>query len=275
MTKLLNIDANAKTVKGQKHGYMTAVLYLAPYKASGINVCPFAEKAGCWKTCLNTAGRGGMAKAGATFSANGITLPENAIQRARIWRTQFWANHRAEFLAQLVKEINAFVKKAERKGLTPVVRLNGTSDIQWEKVYMPNPHYTLTGGGVRPMTTIFQLFSKIQFYDYTKIPKRLVTEQPSNYHLTLSYSEASDAYRMRCNNVIIRDGVNTVFVAKDKVTKQLFLDAGCADMDEHDLRFLDPDGTFGVLKAKGSARHEENGFVLKEVPLCLQRTLLT
>ena len=30
--KLLNIDNNAKTVKGQKYGYMTAVLYLAPSK---------------------------------------------------------------------------------------------------------------------------------------------------------------------------------------------------------------------------------------------------
>ena len=27
--KLLNIDKNAKTVKGQKFGYMTAILYLA------------------------------------------------------------------------------------------------------------------------------------------------------------------------------------------------------------------------------------------------------
>ena len=35
--KLLNIDNNAKTVKGQKYGYMTAVLYLAPSNESGFN----------------------------------------------------------------------------------------------------------------------------------------------------------------------------------------------------------------------------------------------
>lgn len=36
---LLNIDANAKTVKGQSRGYMTAVLYLAPHTLSGTNLC--------------------------------------------------------------------------------------------------------------------------------------------------------------------------------------------------------------------------------------------
>jgi hypothetical protein len=55
--KLLNIDANAKTVKGQAKGYLTAVLYLAPYTAAGLNVCPMAEVAGCHAACLNTAGR--------------------------------------------------------------------------------------------------------------------------------------------------------------------------------------------------------------------------
>ena len=31
--KLLNIDNNAKTIKGQKYKYMTAILYLAPARA--------------------------------------------------------------------------------------------------------------------------------------------------------------------------------------------------------------------------------------------------
>ena len=42
--KLLNIDENAKTVKGQKKGYLTAILYLAPSDLSGFNVCPMASK---------------------------------------------------------------------------------------------------------------------------------------------------------------------------------------------------------------------------------------
>jgi hypothetical protein len=40
--KLLNIDNNAKTVKGQKYGFITAILYLAPSTQSGFNVCPQA-----------------------------------------------------------------------------------------------------------------------------------------------------------------------------------------------------------------------------------------
>ena len=72
MKKLLNIDQNAKTVKGQVKGFLTAVLYLAPYKASGINVCPMAELAGCWKGCLNTAGRGGISKGSKRFKTPAV-----------------------------------------------------------------------------------------------------------------------------------------------------------------------------------------------------------
>ena len=103
MTKLLNIDANAKTVKGQKRGYMTAVLYLAPFKSAGVNVCPMAELAGCWRGCLNTAGRGGISKGSAKMNPHGIELPDNAIQNARIKRTRFYADDRDAFMLQLDK----------------------------------------------------------------------------------------------------------------------------------------------------------------------------
>jgi hypothetical protein len=33
--KLLNVDNNPKTIKGQKYKFMTAILYLAPAKISG------------------------------------------------------------------------------------------------------------------------------------------------------------------------------------------------------------------------------------------------
>ena len=56
--KLFNIANNAKTIKGQKYKVMTAILYLAPAKISGFNVCPHADD--CALTCLNTAGRGKM-----------------------------------------------------------------------------------------------------------------------------------------------------------------------------------------------------------------------
>ena len=254
--KLLNIDANAKTVKGQKRGYMTAVLYLAPYKASGYNVCPFAEKAGCFEGCLNTAGRGGIAKASATIDTPAGKLPDNAIQRARIARTKLYFEDRKAFMDKLVKEIVAFKAKAKREGLTPVVRLNGTSDIAWERVKYLGA------------TTLFDLFPDIQFYDYTKVYTRfdrgLENALPANYHLSLSYSEADDDYRRACEEAHEVKGVNLVCVARDKATKARYVkpEAGSIDGDEHDLRFLDPDGSLVWLYAKGKAKHDDSGFVI-------------
>ena len=45
MTKLLSINADAKTIKGNKKGYITAIQYLSPYKDSGVNLCPNAKNA--------------------------------------------------------------------------------------------------------------------------------------------------------------------------------------------------------------------------------------
>lgn len=253
MTKLLNIDANAKTVKGQKQGYMTAVLYLAPYKAAGINVCPMAEMAGCIAGCLNTAGRGGIALASARFAPHGVELPDNAIQRARIARTRMYADDRAGFMAQLVKEIAAFVAKAERKGLVPAVRLNGTSDIRWELI-------PVSLGG-RDYPHVFAAFAGVQFYDYTKIGNRRV-DGIANYHLSISYSEASAEYATRAIAAANRQGRNLVAVFAGKLP-ETYLGRPVVNGDESDLRFLDATGVVVGLKAKGSARRDQSGFVIR------------
>ena len=255
--KLLNIDANAKTIKGQAKGYMTAVLYLAPFKSAGINVCPMAELAGCWRGCLNTAGRGGISKGSVKFAPYGIELPDNAIQNCRIKRTRFYAEDRDGFMAQLHKEITAFIKKAERKDLTPVVRLNGTSDIQWER-----------GHPVADQADIFAAFPDLTFYDYTKIYKRFNRDLPSNYHLSLSYSEASEKYAKQCQYMHREYGINLIKVYRDKATvaeARMFLEecrVNVIDGDAHDLRFLDKPNSIVTLKAKGSARRDRSGFVL-------------
>jgi hypothetical protein len=264
MRKLLNIDANAKTVKGQKQGFLTAVLYLAPWKASGINVCPMAELAGCHAGCLNTAGRGGIAKDSATFSTPAGDLPDNAIQRARIARTQLYANDRPEFMRRLYQEIRAFLRKAERMGLTPAIRLNGTSDIQWERT--PFPVSDNKRGIHMVYTNVMAAFPDVQFYDYTKIPKRFTRELPSNYHLTLSWSGASHRYMQACIDVAIPYRANVVKVMRTQADKDAAMaevhTSPVVDGDEHDLRFLDPDGAMIYLKAKGSARKDDSGFVI-------------
>lgn len=257
--KLLNIDANAKTVKGQKVGFLTAVLYLAPFKMSGINVCPMAELAGCWRGCLNTAGRGGISKGSKKMRRNGLTVPDNAIQRCRIKRTRMYAKDREGFMVQLVKEIRAFLKKAERKGLTPAVRLNGTSDIRWE-------NHPVTDGG-QYFENIFDLFPDVQFYDYTKLPNRYNRALPDNYHLSLSYSNASERYADLCWDAHAK-GASLVMVYRTKTdiaNAATWFDecrVRFVDGDANDLRFLDPDKCIVALKAKGTARKDKSGFVL-------------
>ena len=261
--KLLNIDANPKTAKGQAHGYMTAILYLAPWRLSGVNVCPTAELAGCWRSCLNTAGRGGMAAS--MFRVGGHSLPDNAIQRARIARTRFFHENRAAFIDQLCTEIAAFVRTAGRKGFKPCVRLNGTSDLPWENLGgEPLKAYPHGYGRGLP-----DLFPNVQFYDYTKLPSRLLGSRlPANYHLSISWSGHDTGYARKAEAIAYETGAPLVVVTRsgyacdhDKLPQ-----VGAehiVDGDEHDLRFLHKPHTLVVLKAKGAARKESNGFVLE------------
>jgi len=145
MTFKLLSTGNPKTLKGEKQGYMTYILHLSPSDVSGAgNTCPKAT-AGCKAACLNTAGRGGMYKRGETT---------NAIQKARIRKTVQFFFDRDSFMTDLASDINKAIKQAERKGLTPVFRLNGTSDLSFEKYAVP---------GYAGMN-IFEVFKDVQFY---------------------------------------------------------------------------------------------------------------
>jgi len=116
--------ANPKILKGEKLGYVTYILHLAPSILSGYNACPMAS-VGCAAACLNTAGRGGMFKKGETT---------NKIQEARIRRTKIFFEDREWFMAMLVNDVRKAIGEAKKYGKTPVFRLNGTSDIRWETV---------------------------------------------------------------------------------------------------------------------------------------------
>src|ERR1700675_3335037 len=129
--KLLTVG-NPKTAKGQARNYLTGVLHLAPFNLSGVNVCPLAEIAGCVKACLNTAGRGGIAKGGAvTQESVKDGSRTNKIQECRIRRSRMSLEKRNEFMALLSSDISKLIFNAKKLGLTPAIRLNGTSDIRW------------------------------------------------------------------------------------------------------------------------------------------------
>ena len=237
---------NPKTLKGIKVGYNTFILHLAPANLSGYEVCP-KRTVGCTESCLNTAGRGGMFKKGENT---------NVIQKARIRKTKLFFEDRDAFMNQLVKDIQLGIKQSEKLGLIPVFRLNGTSDIPFEKIRVNGTTGTTGTTGTR---NIFATFPNVQFYDYTKILGRKVKDIP-NYHLTFSQAESNDGDVSKA----LADGMNVSVVFGVKKTEPLpndYKGVPVYNGDESDLRFLDPKGCIVGLYAKGRAKKDTTGFV--------------
>ena len=224
--KLLNIDNNAKTVKGQKYKYLTGILYLAPARTSGFNVCPMAS-AGCKASCLFTAGRGKF----------------NNVMQGRINKTRWFFLERHTFLKQLKNEIKRLIIKAKKMGLKPAVRLNGTSDIEFDTFQ------------------IFQSFPSVQFYDYTKVYKRAMKyikgEYPKNYYITYSLNEDNRDLAFD----YLTHGGNVAIVFRNKKLPKRYLGFKVINADKSDLRFKDPHNTIAGLYAKGRAIKDNIGFV--------------
>jgi len=242
--KLLTVG-NTKTIKGEKYGYQTFILHLAPANLSGYETCPKRTE-GCTAACLNTAGRGGMFKPGGT----------NTIQEARKRKTRMFFEDRTAFMATLVKDIESARKAAERKNMIAVFRLNGTSDISFEK-------YEVVREG-KTYKNIFEAFPFTQFYDYTKILGRKVAGA-HNYHLTFSAADGNDADVKKA----IEQGYNvaTVFgLKKTEPMPSVYNGVPVFNGDDSDLRFLDPKGVIVGLYAKGRAKKDTSGFV-KMIPI--------
>lgn len=232
MTLRLLTTNNAKIIKGETEGFKSYILHLAPASLSGFNTCPKASL-GCQSACLNTAGRGGMFKQGETT---------NVIQKARIRKTKQFFLDRELFMLELYCDIKNAIKQSEKQGLTPVIRLNGTSDIIWEKI-------PLLG-----FKNIFEAFPNVQFYDYTKILKR--DYSIPNYHLTFSKSESNDKEVQKA----IDNGINVAIVFNQLPSH--YYGVKVIDGDKNDLRFLDKTGVIVGLKAKGKAKKDNSGFVV-------------
>jgi len=238
-SSLLSIGVDAKTIKGEKFGYLTGILYLSPSDLSGVQLCPMAEAASCVFGCLNMAGRGQF----------------NSVQLARLNKTKYYLQDINGFMKQLSGDIEKLVKKASKLGLIPVVRLNGTSDIRWENIEF---FYIFVNDKVRRVN-IFELFPEVQFMDYTKIPNR--KDIPSNYDLTFSFSGA-DTFK-KYNKQAINSGkrIAVVFRTSEEIP-EYFEGMQVVNGDESDLRFLDPQGCVVALYAKGRARKDSSGFVV-------------
>lgn len=215
--------ANPKTAKGEKKGVLTATLSLAPSDMSGYNVCPKASP-GCRAACLALGGRGQMKN----------------VKEARIRKTKMFFEDRAWFFAELIKDIEAGIRKAKRQNLDFAVRLNCFSDLPWERIKWQG-------------LTILERFPEVQFYDYTAVPGRKV---PSNYHLTFSRKENNEADVKQA----IKEGLNVAAVFEELPERAYGLPV--INGDETDLRFQDPVSCIVGLKAKGKAKKDDSGFVI-------------
>jgi len=208
---------NFKTMKGESKGYLTYILYMSPFTANskGINLCSHASK-GCAESCLVGSGFGGM---------------YTNVKQGRIDKTEYFLSSRIEFLNQLKSEIEKAIKKVGDSAIL-TIRLNGTSDIVWEKFNIFNGK------------NIFEIFPDIQFYDYTKNYTRFDKVLPSNYHLTFSRSENNHVKAME----ILKRGFNVAMVFNH--VPATFEGYEVINADNDDLRFLDKKGVICGLKYK-------------------------
>ncbi len=232
---LLSVSSDAKTIKGETLGFLTGILYLAPANTTKWNTCPMAKKAQCDVACLNTAGRGAF----------------SSVQQARINKTEWFFTERNSFMQQLVVDITKLIRKADKQGLKPLVRLNGTSDIRWETVGFTDVN------GIE-YVNIFAAFPDIQFYDYTKRGNR--TELPSNYDLTFSYSGV-EGFQPYVENALLNNMRMAVVFRKEKDIPMTFMGIPVVSGDNSDVRHLDDKVIVG-LYAKGKAKLDQTGFVV-------------
>lgn len=236
-TLLSRPDANPKVAKNSKLNVFSRVLHLAPADMSGREVCP-KRSPGCSAACLH-------------FAGNPVHMPQK--EKARVSKTDLFFRDRNLFLNLLALEIASHEKGAARRGMTPAIRLNGTSDIVWEKKkFILFPDVAEAIG--RRADNIVDLFPNVQFYDYTKIPKRT---PPANYHLTFSESE------INANDVAaeMARGMNIAAVFFDDLP-ETHLGREVVDGDETDYRPADPKGVVVGLKVKGvSGKEDRSGFV--------------
>lgn len=210
-TTLLSVN-NHKTIKGESimNGdmlyYKTYILYMSPFtdNSKGVNLCPFASE-GCSKACLFSSGFGGMYE---------------RVKEGRRNKTEWFLANRPEFLAQLDIEIGKAIKKHAGKAI-PVFRLNGTSDVMWERYK------------VRDGKNIFELYPDVTFYDYTKNYRRFDKVLPANYHLTFSRSESNHKEALS----ILNRGYNVAWVMTKLPNMHLGYKVVSGDIT--DLRFKD------------------------------------
>ena len=228
------LSSSSKTRKSESVGVLNRVLYLT----SGV-LCPAATPE-CRRLCLgHTSGR----------------MSQFQSARARDRRTALYFEDQDRFLDILFDDLHDLVLEAKECEMTPAVRLNGSSDIVWERLHVH----------------LFAEFKNtpLEFYDYTKLLPRyrhfLAGEfdgkpWPENYHLTFSMGEA---VRDEVAISLLEAGGNVATVFWPHLPES-WHGFEVVNGHKHDARYLDPPGTVvGLLAKSRAAENDESGFVVQ------------
>lgn len=262
--RLFSVDS-PKAIKASGYGYLNAIHYMAPHTSAGVgNFCCHASAA-CIAVCLGThSGHAAMVK--------DLEFGTNATRESRKLKARLFMAHRGEYMNRLARDIVKLELKARREGLTLCVRLNGSTDITWERIRFGIDDKTASAmarlhcNSCPPFAeyagrnmTLLELFRDIQFVDYTKNPNRM-GKAPHNLHLTLSYSANNSIACVQA----LESGHNVAMVFADGLPES-FAGFPVIDGDKHDLRHLDPLGGYIVgLAPKGlTAKRDQSGFVVR------------
>lgn len=226
------LSKGSTNTKTAKNNLETFILYLAPSKiVDGFNLCPFASD-GCTKGCLYSAGRGRFSN----------------VQLSRINKTKFWGYDRANFYVQLANELLSIHDKAIKKDEKIAIRLNGTSDI--DHLYLLE---RFSG-----INFLDPFYSNLLFYDYTKNPNIVSRYKNTNYKITFSRSESNEPEA----KVILKNGGNVAIVFQGQLP-ETWNGYKVINGDETDLRYFDPSNVVVGLIAKGDAKKDQTGFVVR------------
>lgn len=261
---LFGINSSVKVAKGKVWGD-TAIIYLSPYWSfNGYNnLCPSSSD-GCRSTCLVTSGQ----------------LKNPAPSQAQLDKTNLYLTDPEVFLriahSEILRLTNSkkknyrqYFDSKKKTGRNFCVRMNGTSDIPWEKK-------SYTFNGVR-YSSIMEAFPLVQFYDYTKIYDRL-GKTPKNYHLTFSASEINTdqwhkALERGFQVAMVfgslapkTDSETGKYLRPPGVIPKTYQGYKVIDGDETDLTFLQPKGVILGLRSKGKAENDLSGFVKRDFP---------
>lgn len=220
LSYLGSVNQSAKIKKNASYNELTYVLYLAPAKLSGYEVCPMRTQE-CTDACLNGSGRVKMDIKG-------------SIVNARIKKTILFFQNRNFFMQWMIDEIQFYKRKAEESGFKFSIRLNGTSDISPVSFQYNSQN-------------ILEIFSDVQFYDYTKVHKRFeLLRKYTNYDLTYSYSGHNI---VECLDILSKKEGRVAMVFANTLPSN-YLNYEVVDGDMYDMRYVEPKGVIVGLKFK-------------------------